>query len=166
VTLEILEDKALPVVRTVTDTGELDVPVIHRIHVAGKTCSQVAAQITKMLEADYYNKATVFLGIDRINRAKAGNASKVFISGQVKQPGAQEIPAGDKLTVSGAVVKAGGGTQFANLRKVRLARKSKDGTGKTITVDVKAIIEEGKMEKDIQLEDGDYIFVPQRLIST
>ena len=49
---------------------------------------------------------------------------------------------------------------------MRLARKSKDGTGKTITVDVKAIIEEGKMEKDIQLEDGDYIFVPQRLIST
>jgi len=165
VTLEIQEDKTPPVAKRVTDTGDLDVPVIGRVHVAGKSCSEVAAQVTKLLEADYYYKATVKLGIDQINRVKAGNASKIFISGQVKLPAPQDIAPGEKLTVSGAVVRAGGGTQFADMRKVKLSRKNKDGSSKTFIVDVKGVLEEGKMDKDIELVDGDYVFVPQRLFT-
>jgi hypothetical protein len=44
---------------------------------------------------------------------------------------------------------------------VKLSRKDKDGKTKTIKVDVKAILQEGKMEYDIPLEDGDFIFVPR-----
>ena len=165
VTLEILEDKSPAVARRVTDTGDLDVPYIGRVHVAGKSCAEVAAQVTRMLEADYYYKATVKLGIDQINRVKTGSAAKIFVSGDAKLPGAQDILPGDTLTVSGAIVKAGGGTQFADLRKVKLTRKMKDGTSKSYNVDVKAVLEEGKMDKDMQLQDGDYIFVPRRLFT-
>jgi polysaccharide biosynthesis/export protein len=62
-------------------------------------------------------------------------------------------------------VKAGGGTQFADIRRVKLTRKMKDGTSKTYIIDVKAVLEDGKMDKDMQLQDGDYIFVPRRLIT-
>jgi len=165
VTLEILEDKTPPVARRVTDTGDLDVPYIGRVHVAGKSCADVAAQVTRMLEADYYYKATVRLGIDQISIKKPGLAAKIFVSGDVKVPGAQEILPEDTLTVSGAIVKAGGGTQFADLHKVKLTRKMKDGTSKTNIIDVKAVLEEGKMDKDMQLQDGDYIFVPRRLFT-
>lgn len=165
VRIEILEDKTAPVAKRVTDTGDLDVQPIGPIHVAGKTCAEVVSEVTKLLEADYYYKATVRLGIEQINRIKAGDIGKIFISGDVKIPGAQEIPPGEKLTASGSVVKAGGGTQFADLRKVKVTRKNKDGSSKTTIVDVKAVLEQGKMEQDVELQDGDYIFVPRRLIT-
>lgn len=165
VTLEILEDKTPPISKRITDTGDLDVPYIGRVHVAGKSCSEVVAQVTRLLEADYYYKATVKLGIDQINTTKQGNAGKIYVSGDAKASGPQEIPPGENLTASEAVVKAGGGTQFADLRKVKVTRKEKDGATKTYTIDVKAVLEEGHMDKDMQLIDGDHVFVPRRLIT-
>jgi polysaccharide export outer membrane protein len=166
VTLEILEDKAAPVPKRVSDTGDLDVPYIGRVHVAGRNCSEAAAQISKLLEAEYYFTATVRLAIDQVSNVKAnGIAGKIYLSGDVKAPGPQEIPPGEKLTVSGAVVKAGGGTQFADLRKTKVTRKNKDGTSKTIIVDVKAVLEQGKLEQDVELMDGDFVFVPRRLFT-
>lgn len=164
VSLEILEDKAAPVSKRITDTGDLDVPYIGRVHVAGKSCSEAVTQITKLLEADYYYKATVKLGIDQINPSK-GMAGKIYLSGQVKVPGPQDIFPGENLTVSGAIVKGGGATQFGDTRKVKLTRKDKSGASKTYIIDVKSVLEGGKMENDMQLQEGDYIFVPQRLFT-
>jgi protein involved in polysaccharide export with SLBB domain len=164
VTLEIVEDRESPVSKKVTDTGDLDVPYIRRVHVAGKTCSEVAAEITRLLEADYYHKATVKLAIEQFSREK-GISAKVYISGDVKAPGAQEIPNGDKLSLSGAIVRAGGATQFGDLKKVKLTRKGKTGASETVVVNVKAILEEGQLEQDRELRDGDNIFVPRRLFT-
>jgi protein involved in polysaccharide export with SLBB domain len=165
VTLEIVEDKEAPVSKKVTDTGDLDVPYIRRVHVAGKTCSQVAAEITRLLEADYYHKATVKLNIEQINRVKFGTAGKVYLSGDVKVPGAQEIPVGETMNVSAAIVRAGGATQFGDLKKVKLTRKGAGGASETIIVNVKAVLEDGKLEQDRELRDGDNIFVPRRLFT-
>lgn len=166
VTFEILEDKEPPVTKKVTDTGDLDVPYISRVHVAGRTCAEVAAQITKLLEADYYYKATVKLAIEQFSpENKAVAIGKVFLSGDVKTPGAQPIPAGEKLTVSAAIVKAGGITQFGDMRKVKVTRKSKDGKSETFIIDVKAVLEQGRLEQDMELRDGDYVLVPRRLFS-
>jgi polysaccharide export outer membrane protein len=165
VTLEIVEDKEAPITKKVTDTGDLDVPYIRRIHVAGKTCADVAAEITRLLEAQYYHKATVRLAIDQFSTVKIGTAGKVYLSGDVKVPGAQEIPVGEKMNVSAAIVRAGGGTQFGDLKKVKLTRKGAGGASETIIVNVKAVLEDGKLEQDRELRDGDNIFVPRRLVT-
>lgn len=165
VTLEIVEDKEAPVTKKVTDTGDLDVPYIRRVHVVGRTCFDVAAEIAKLLEVDYYHKATVKLNIEQYSREKLGTVGKVFLFGDVKVPGVQEIPAGDKLTVSGAIVRAGGATQFGDLKKVKLTRKLKGGASESIIINAKAVLEEGKLEQDRELRDGDNIFVPRRLFT-
>jgi len=165
ISLEILEDKGVPISERVSDTGDLDVPNIGRVHVAGKTCAEAAAQISKLLEVDLYYTATVRLAIDQVSNVQNGKTGKVYVSGDVKVPGPQPIAPGEKLTASGAVIKAGGGTQFADLRKTKVTRKNKDGTSKTIMVDVKAVLEQGKLEQDVDLEDGDFVFVPRRLFT-
>jgi protein involved in polysaccharide export with SLBB domain len=163
VTLQILEDREQPISRRVTDSGDLDVPYIGRIRAAGKTTKQVASQIERQLEVDYYHNATVNLGIDQVNRAAA--MARIFISGRVQREGPIEFYKGDKLTVSEAILRAGGFHQFADSRNVKVTRQDSRGETSTHQVDVKSVLEKGRLEQDMEVRDGDRIFVPQRLIN-
>lgn len=166
VSFEIKEDNTAPIMKRVSDTGDLDVPIIGRVHVAGRSCDDVSAQITRALVPKYYFKATVRLAIEQIAARRNGPNSKVFVSGELKYTGQVDIPPGDTLTVSQAVVKAGGGTQFADLRHVKVTRKNKTGSGNSFIIDVKAILEKGEVDKDMPLMDGDSINVPRKLFTT
>src|SRR5579864_1859911 len=66
VTIEIVEDRDAPILKRVTDTGELDFPYIGRVRVTGKSCAQVIAEAKRQLESKYYYHATVRLGIDQV----------------------------------------------------------------------------------------------------
>lgn len=161
VTFAIAEDKEPPALKRVTDTGDLDVPYVGRVHVAGKTCATAAREIKKLLDAEYYYNATVKLGIDQVNRAAA--MGKIYVSGLVKSPGAQEFYTGEKMSVSAVILKAGGFAQYADTKGVKVVRKARDGRTDSFVVDMKAVLERGKMDQDVEVFDGDYVIVPQRL---
>lgn len=161
-TLVIVEDRADPVARVVTDTGDIDVPWIGRVRAEGKTTSELAAEIKRKLEATHYYTATVKLAIDRVNPRSA--VETIYVSGEVAQSGPQRFAKGETVTASAAILRAGGFGQFANERKVKVTRK-RNGGSETIVVDVKAVLQEGKVAKDIEVRDGDYIFVPRNFIN-
>jgi protein involved in polysaccharide export with SLBB domain len=159
VTFAILEDKDPTVMLRVADTGELEIPGVGlRVKVAGKTCAAAAAEIKHQLEDDYYYSATVRLGLDMVNRT--AQLARVYVSGLVRQPGPVPFYSDEKMTVSSAVLRAGGFTQFADKKKVKVTRKAGGGS-ESFTVDLKAVLEQGQIEKDIDLHDGDYVNVPQ-----
>ncbi|HWB58758.1 MAG TPA: polysaccharide biosynthesis/export family protein, partial [Chthoniobacteraceae bacterium] len=162
VTFEIAEDKTAPVKLRVSDTGYLAVPYIGNIPVAGKSCSEVASNVKGLLENKYkyYYVATVKIAIDVIAPVKPHPPMKVNVFGKVKAVGLIEIPFGEKLTLSEAISKAGGPTEYGDLRKVKFTRK-----GVVSIVDVQAIIQKGETDKDIELQDGDTIVVPAKLIN-
>ena len=164
VTFEIVEDKEAPIAKRITDTGELDVPYIGRVHASGKTCEQLASEIKRRLEGDYYFKATVKLGIDLVNTRPAA-IGKVFVTGQVRAPGPQDLVPGEKTTVSAVIMKAGGCTQFGDSRKVKVTRKAKGGGTDSFMVDIKSVIEKGELDQDRDVREGDYVYVPQKLIN-
>ena len=77
------------------------------------------------------------------------------------------LEAGDRVGRGEAVLRAGGLADFANKKKVKLIRKKEgepNGTTTTI-VDLSEILDKGKIDKDIILEPGDLIVVPERLIN-
>jgi polysaccharide export outer membrane protein len=161
-TFIIEEDREPASLVRVTDSGELEIPYIGRVRASGRTTSDIVGEIERRLEADYYYRATVRLGIDQVSRTQS--MGRVFVSGLVRTPGPVPILSGETLSLSGAILKAGGLAQFAESRKVKLTRKS-GGNITTRVIDVKAILEQGKLELDVPLEDGDFIHVPQRLIN-
>ncbi len=168
VSVEIVEDKDAPVRKLISDTGDLDVPYIGRVHVAGKSCSDAEAQIKKLLEQDYYHHATVRVSIDQFNpHSGTGPAmiamAKVNISGDVRAPGPQEFPKSEKVTISALVLKSGP-TLYSDLGKVRVTRRTKGEGTETITVNVNHVLKEGKLNEDVEARDGDYIHVPRRPI--
>jgi protein involved in polysaccharide export with SLBB domain len=144
----------------VTDSGELEIPYIGRFPAEGKTCKQLASELKTALEKDYYQRATVILAIDLMARSRG----KVYLVGPVRVPGPQEIPSDEVLTLGKAITRAGGFTDFADKRNVKVIRKTSAGEQKTLVVDVGEILDKGKVERDIPLETGDLILVHERAI--
>ena len=163
VTLEIVEDRAGGFPRVVTATGELDVPPLGKVRVSGKTATDAAASIKSLLERDYYYNATVRLSIDQVSKGIVQQGS-VQLSGQVRMVGPQMLIAGEALTVTGAILKAGGLTEWGNARKVQVSRQNKDGKSEKFEVDFKKITETGDVQSDPILQDGDRIFVPKVIV--
>lgn len=162
VSLRIVEERRVPISLVVTDSGEMEVPLIGRVVAKGKTCKQLAYELKPILEKEYFYKATVIIGVDSISTRSRG---KVYITGQVRNQGGLELPADESLTVSQAVLKVGGLADFANRRKVKLVRRKPDGSSDTRLIDLAEILDKGRLDKDVVLEPGDLINVPERLIN-
>ncbi len=90
----------------------------------------------------------------------------VFVLGQVKSPGSYSLGRG-KWTLTRAIAKAGGFTEYARSTRVKVISRS-NGSAKAEdksarTVDVREIINTGKLSKDVELRPGDVVFVPESI---
>jgi protein involved in polysaccharide export with SLBB domain len=161
VSFQVVEDEEDPKQLAVTDSGDLQVPYIGRFSAAGKTCRELADALKVELEKTYYYHATVIVAVD----AKPRSSGKIYIVGAVRGPGPLEISGDETLTASRAILRAGGFTEFADQRGVRITRAAAGGDAKKIiTVNVEQVFEKGKTENDVELQPGDLIFVPERML--
>jgi len=158
----IVEDKDPPVALRINDAGNIEVPYIGTVSATGKTPRDLALAVKSMLEREYYHSATVIISMDSAGERSAG---LFYMTGAVNSGGPMEIPFNEKLTVSKAILRAGGFAEFANQRKVLVTRPRPDGSTDTITVNVKEIIEEGRQDLDIEVLPNDLIRVPERMIN-
>lgn len=193
VSFRVVEDRQNPTTLFVTDSGEMEVPLVGRVKAMDKTCKQLAHEIKPLLEKDYFVRATVIIGLDQIGGKSRG---KVYVTGQVRQPGVYEIMPDEPLTLSKVILKAGSLADFANKKEVRIVRKREFPPGmeapaprkqpkkpgffgkmfgqkedlsnestETIIVDLVDILEKGHLERDPLLKAGDLVVVPERLIN-
>jgi len=104
----------------------------------------------------------VIISVDLMTKSRG----KVYLVGPVRMPGPQDIPSDEILTLSKAILRAGGFTDYADKRHVKITRQgAAGGTDKeTLVVDVGAIFDKGKTENDVVLRPGDLIYIPERLI--
>jgi protein involved in polysaccharide export with SLBB domain len=160
---QILEDRDAPKSLAVTDSGEMDLPYVGRVQAKDKTCKQLAQEVKALLEKAYYIRATVIFALDVQNRLMG----RIYVIGQVRTQGALEVQVNENMTVSKAVMRAGGLGDFANKKKVRVVRSAigPGGTNQTFIVNLGEILDEGKTEKDLPLEPDDFVIVPTRLIN-
>ena len=159
----VLEDKddARPII--VSDSGEVEIPYYGRVKAEGRTCKQLAQEVREVLLKELYHRATVIVAVDQLNRKRG----TVYVWGQVRRSAPIEIPSDEEFTLSKAILMAGGLADFANKKKVQLTRKTgpEEKDVKVFVVDVEEIFDKGRIDKDIRLENGDIINVPQRGIN-
>lgn len=158
---QVIEDQDPPRTLTVTDSGDLEVPYYGLVHAANKTCQELAGEIKKTLEQKLYYRATVILALEVAN--KTGVTGKVYVTGQVRQPGGFEIPTKENMTVSKAILAAGGFSDFSDKKHVRLIRKTTEGE-KIIVVNVVSVWD-GNIDKDAAVQAGDTVVVPARMVN-
>jgi polysaccharide biosynthesis/export protein len=157
----IVEDEEQPVSLVVNDAGQVEIPYLGKLQAAHRTPKELAFDAKRALESGLYKKATVLISLDRRTTESPG---VIYLSGEVNRQGPLDIPPNERLTVSTAILRAGGFSEFANKRKVRVIRKTPQGE-KIYVVDVKQILEKARGDLDLPLTAGDKILVPARMIS-
>jgi len=175
ISFRVIEDRDDAVSRVVTDTGEVNFPYINLVKVDGKTCHQVALEVKKLLEVDYYKQATVIIGLDLIidqdDKKKAQDMA--WVVGEVRDIGPQELSDVQPTTVSQLILRAGGFGEFADQRKVKLIHRGSPATGTSPTItsskdyeliDVKSVFD-GKSAADPVVKPGDYVIVPKKFVN-
>jgi len=162
VSIRILEDEDAPKTLSVTDSGDIESPYIGRQSAEGKTCRELAFALKTDLEKKYYYQATVIVSVDVMTKSRG----RVYLVGPIRVPGPQDIPSDETFTLSKAILRAGGFTDFANKHHVKVTRRARTSGGRdqTFVVDVGSILENGKTDADLKLEPDDFIYVPDRLI--
>jgi polysaccharide export outer membrane protein len=131
---------------TIDGEGFINLPHIGKVRAAGLG----QAQLQRAVEAAYrggeiYTNPTITVTVPTTLRF-------VNVSGDVRQP--RRVEYTSDLTVLGAISAAGGFTDYADQRKVRLMRG-----GQVRMVDIKAVRSNPSL--DIILLPGDQIEVPQ-----
>ena len=90
-------------------------------------------------------------------------APRIYIGGQVNKPGRYDLR--DGQTLIQVIFLAGGFTGDANKKLVIRARPNGQGDWQIQSANVINILNQKGIQKDLVLQDGDFIFVPESKIA-
>ncbi|MFM2484533.1 SLBB domain-containing protein [Celerinatantimonas yamalensis] len=126
--------------------GAVQFPQLGPIHVAGQTFKELKANLTHRIKKQ-------ILGVDLSISLGSLRTMQVYVTGDVYQPGAYNIPS--LATVTQALIAAGGFRKTGSLRTIVIRRNHKV----IDRLDLYDLLLEGKTNHDIRLESGDTVFV-------
>ena len=133
----------------VDQQGMLDFPYAGKLKVAGLTSSEVHRQLTDRL-ARYLRSPKLSV------RVLAYRSKRVYVDGEVKQPGVQainDLP----MTLTEAINRAGGMNPTADQSRIIIGRE-----GKTYHINLPQLVQRGVNPSEIMLASGDVVRVLSR----
>ena len=135
VAVEVFGEEDLRTNGRLNGEGNLSVPLIGSVHLAGLTLTQAASKLTDLYGRDY-------LVNPRVNVMLIGYAKRRFtMLGQINRPGSYEMPDGspEGIDLLEAIAMAGGYTRIAAPERVSVRRHSNSGRDEIIRVDAKRL---------------------------
>jgi len=147
--VSVWENTQLTLDLVVRPDGKISMPLIQDVTAAGRTTIELAAQIRQ--------KLTTFLKEPQVSVIVLQiNAPKFFVIGNVLRPGTYPLRA--ETSVLQALSLAGGFTQFASVKKIKLIRNIA-GRQEVRQINYNKMIDDGG-EGNYILGSGDTIVVP------
>lgn len=137
--------------------GFISLQLINEIKAEGLTAAELKAALQRAYDEILLDPMISVAVIDFVS-------PHIFVAGQVGKPGRYDLR--DAQTIMQAVFLAGGFTRDANKSSVIHARP--DGKGDWIIRSAnvaKMLNRKSDDEKDVGLQDGDYVFVPESKLS-
>ncbi|RYY07464.1 MAG: capsule biosynthesis protein [Sphingobacteriaceae bacterium] len=135
----------------VSPEGNINIPGIGIVNVAGKTIENATSIITNKLSANNYA-----IGRGTSVQVSLGNirSIKVIMIGQLTKPGTYTLPS--LATVFNALSAAGGPNETGSFRQIEIIRNGR----RIRTLDVYDFLVKGSQKDNIGLQDQDVIRVP------
>jgi polysaccharide biosynthesis/export protein len=133
--------------------GKISLPVVNEIQALGLTPEQLRQSVVKAATRFFSEEPTVNVIVKQIN------SRKVFILGQVSKPG--PYPLLETTTVLQLIAKAGGLTEYADKKHVRIIRAEKrpDGVNWQVEVNYADILNGVNLKQNVELKPGDTVIV-------
>lgn len=147
--VSVWDNKELTLVVAVRPDGKISLPLLQDVQAEGLTASELADGIRFRLLA-YVKEPQVSVVVLQVN------APKIYVIGNVAKPGPYSLRG--EMSVLQALSTAGGFTQFASPRSIKLVRGS--GPKQEVRrLNYYKMIDDGG-EGNIQLRPGDTVVVP------
>jgi len=133
--------------------GKVSTPLVEDIVAVGKTPSQLAREMEKVL-SEYVRSPQVNVIVSQ----PISTYSQVKIIGQVKSP--QALPFREGITALDAVLAVGGLAPFAAGNRAKIVR-TENGKQRELHIKLDDLINRGDMKQNILLQPGDVLVVPE-----
>jgi polysaccharide export outer membrane protein len=157
VAVEVFGEEDLRTNGRLNAEGNLSLPLLGSVHLAGLTLTQATARLTELYARDY-------LVNPKLNVSLVGYAKRRFtILGQVNRPGSFEMPEGSPTGVDllEAIAMAGGYTRIAAPERITVRRHSGKGD-EVLKVDGKRLAR-GSGNNSFMVLPGDTITVGESI---
>ncbi len=158
--IKVLNEENWDATVTVSSDGFITYSLLGDLRVDGLTTEQLDAQITSLLERDFFVAPEVVVEVIK------PRSKKVYIMGLVKQPGYHEL--GGDQRILGTLLNAGGPSSFtAEAKILRLPKgdvlnsQGADAIS-PIIVDLGKLFQQGDQTQNVQLQDGDVIMIAEK----
>jgi len=147
--ISVWDNKDLTLDLVVRPDGKVSMPLIQDVQAAGLTAAELADEIQRKLSAYIVNPEVSVIVLQV-------NAPKYYVIGYVSKPGT--YPLRGDMSVLQALALAGGFTQFASPKSIKLIRNA-NGRQESREVNYYDMIEPGG-QGNYLLKSGDTIVVP------
>ena len=141
------EDTTLEVI--VRPDGKITVPLVGDVQAAGRTASEIAAELTESLSR-YIKEPLVAVIVSQIN------SFRVYVIGEVNAQGVLELRQRTRLLQALALAK--GLTEFADKSDIVLSREE-NGRIERLQFDYKKLVKDENASDNIYVKPGDTIIV-------
>jgi len=151
--IEVYKDAQLSQSLQIRPDGKITLPLVGDVAAAGRTPVELRDAIGVML-GDYIKDPVVTV----IVVEATPQLQVVYVTGEVNKPGALTLSPNTPMTVIQALAMAGGFTDFANKKDIRILRKGAAGM-QTLKFNYKDALDDGNNREPLQLKAGDTVIV-------
>jgi len=136
--------------------GRITTPLISDLPAVGKTPTQLAGDIKRVL-TQYISNPIVSVMVDKF---QGTFSQQIRIVGATEKPAS--IPYRANMTLLDAMIEVGGLSEFAAGDRARLVRRDKvTGQQKEYDLKISRLIKRGDTSANVRLEPGDVIIIPE-----
>ena len=139
----------------VSSEGTISLPLLGKVDLKGLQVLEAERRIVKILAEDYLVNPVVVIEVLEVATEKIKYS--VAVLGQVQKPATYQFDAGQKMTLLQAISMAGGFTDIANVKNIKVIRKKAKGDAAIIRANAESII--GGKSPDVELEPDDVVHV-------
>lgn len=138
-------------IQTIRQDGKITLRLLGEVKVAGLTPVEIARKLESLLRK-YYIEPQVSV------RVSSAGSKRYYVFGQVAREG--PFPYTGRDTLIGALAQAG--PKFTAAKEmIKVIRPShEEDQRQVLTINAYRMLEEGKMEQNVLLQEGDIIYVP------
>ena len=155
--IDVYQEQDLNKTVRIEGDGTVSLALVGKIKVAGMTVAESKSLITNLYNRDY-------LVDPQISVLVVSFSPKVIrILGSVNRPGVVEIPPDRDMMLTEAMAMVNGITRLGNPKSLKIKRVDENGRSRQMEVNFTKIVTDPDV-KDIILQEGDTIWVPERII--
>ena len=137
--------------------GTVSLALVGRVKLAGMTVGEGKSLITDLYNRDYLVDPQISLLVVSFS------PKVIHVLGSVRAPGVVNIPPDRDLTLTEALSMVGGVTRMGNPKAINIKRVDQDGRTRQMEVNFSKIVRDPDV-KDVVINEGDTIWVPERII--